>query len=437
MERIDLRRAGGLISVFGVGVGFAAVHLAHGLSEGEDLSTALFGIVIPTMLALVLLGCGYWLRRSDFGPEGVLRVGIWCPLGAAAMSAAGILIVLYQRAEGVQVSDGGFVVANAATVGAVVGFVVGVYDSRQRATSEQLLVERDRVERLNQRLTVLNRVLRHDIRTHVNVITGYVEFLENGDGTNERTLRIIERRTNEIARLSDDARRVERLLARRTERVSTVDIVAAIREQTERLDRTGHETDVHLDCSDREYVLTAGPIDAALRSVFDGLADHDGEGASLWVRVSSGTADEDTGHRDRDENPTRAGGAKRSEHRAQPSSVAVAPKRSDTVEYARVMIERAGCGVTGRELDALDREGIETPLDHADGLGLWLARWIVEESGGWVTVEHDPEDRAAVTIGLPRARMDEQSDDFDPSPDNDRDRNDGASVDTEVGTVAG
>jgi hypothetical protein len=83
--------------VFGPGVGFAAVHVAHGLSEGEDVETALFGIVIPAALAISLVGCGYRLARSEFDPENVLWVGIWCSLGVVAMSAAGVLIVLYKQ----------------------------------------------------------------------------------------------------------------------------------------------------------------------------------------------------------------------------------------------------------------------------------------------------------------------------------------------------
>lgn len=87
----------GLALVFGPGVGFAAVHVAHGLSEGEDVETALFGFVIPAALAISLVGCGYRLAHSEVDPENVLWVGTWCSLGVVAMSAAGVLIVLYKQ----------------------------------------------------------------------------------------------------------------------------------------------------------------------------------------------------------------------------------------------------------------------------------------------------------------------------------------------------
>lgn len=70
-----------------------------------------------------------------------------------------MLTVLYHQAEGVSMSDQLFIVVNSASGGAAVGVVVGIYDGRRRAA-------RAEVGRLNDQLTVLNRVLRHGIRNH-------------------------------------------------------------------------------------------------------------------------------------------------------------------------------------------------------------------------------------------------------------------------------
>ena len=367
-RRGAIQRICGSTLVLGSGTGFLIVHTAHWLSAGEDLSTALFGIVVPGLLALVLVGCGCWLLRSEFAPGEICRVGIWCLVGIGAMGAAGALIVLYQQAEGVAMSDGFFVIANEATIGAVVGCVLGVYDSRQRATSEQLLAERDRTESLNQRLTVLNRVLRHDVRTHVNVIDGHVALLAErvgGEDCEDRSLRVVERRLNEIDRLSEDARRVERLLDGETH-TAPIDLVAVVERGARRAcreDRTAGNVELELECPDREYVATNDLFDAALRSVLDGVIEREeSRTARVAVSVSRVSTDEDG-------------------------------------EYAEVLIECEG-GLTPRGLDALGRTDGETPLDHADGLGLWLARWIIEESGGQVTLERDENGGTVVSIRL-------------------------------------
>ena len=366
-----MRRLCGSVLVLGSGIGFSLIHTVHWLSEGEDLSTALFGIVVPGLLALTLVGCGYWLLRSEFAPGKICRVGIWCLVGTGAMGAAGALIVLYQQAEGVAMSDGFFVIANEATIGALVGFVVGVYDSRQRATNQQLLAERDRIAELNQRLTVLNRVLRHDVRTHVNVIEGHVALLADriehaGNGEPEdRSLRVVERRLNEIARLSEDARRVERLLEGEAH-AAPIDLVAAVERGVRRAcreDRTAGSVDLEFDCPDQEYVAANDLFDVALRSVLEGVIE----------REESGTA-----------------------------RVALSVSRvsiGEEGEYAEVLIECGG-GATRRDLDALGRTDGETPLDHADGLGLWLARWIIEQSGGQITLERGENGGTVVSIRL-------------------------------------
>lgn len=80
------------------------------------------------------------------------------------------LTILYQRAEGVIVSDRLFVVANAASGAGLPGFFVSVYDSRRR-------IARVEADRLSQRLTALNRVLRHDTRTSATVTRGNAELL--------------------------------------------------------------------------------------------------------------------------------------------------------------------------------------------------------------------------------------------------------------------
>jgi sensor histidine kinase regulating citrate/malate metabolism len=36
-------------------------------------------------------------------------------------------------------------------------------------------------------------------------------------------------------------------------------------------------------------------------------------------------------------------------------------------------------------------EGIETPLEHCRGLGLWLAKWIVENAHGRLEFSRDDE----------------------------------------------
>jgi signal transduction histidine kinase len=50
--------------------------------------------------------------------------------------------------------------------------------------------------------------------------------------------------------------------------------------------------------------------------------------------------------------------------------------------------------------------GEETPLQHSDGLGLWLVTWVVRSSGGDLTLDDADPRGSRVTLRLPTADCD-------------------------------
>ena len=65
-------------------------------------------------------------------------------------------------------------------------------------------------------------------------------------------------------------------------------------------------------------------------------------------------------------------------------------------------VEDDGPGIPVNERSALGR-GHETPLDHSQGLGLWLVHLTVEQSAGELTIEDGERGGAKVTVDLPVA----------------------------------
>ncbi|MFB6152746.1 MAG: ATP-binding protein [Halodesulfurarchaeum sp.] len=53
---------------------------------------------------------------------------------------------------------------------------------------------------------------------------------------------------------------------------------------------------------------------------------------------------------------------------------------------AEVRIEDNGPGIRDHEL-RVHENGIETPLRHSTGVGLWLTDWVIEMSGDTLTFE--------------------------------------------------
>ncbi len=146
------------------------IHLYHLVSDPLLPRRFAFGIAVPLLLAVVVLVGGGYLWERDHPSGSVLRAGGWCLTGAAAFALGGGLVVLYERTYGVYLVDTLFVIANSASGGAAIGLLVGIYEARRRAA-------RRRADRRSQQLTVLNRVLRHDIRTTATLIQGATETI--------------------------------------------------------------------------------------------------------------------------------------------------------------------------------------------------------------------------------------------------------------------
>jgi len=86
------------------------------------------------------------------------------------------------------------------------------------------------------------------------------------------------------------------------------------------------------------------------------------------------------------------------EHNPAPVQVEVATTVGDTVD---LRIEDDGSGIAGHERTVIE-DGVENPLEHGSGVGLWLIRWYVDESDGELSVGATG-DGTRVTMTLQRA----------------------------------
>jgi PAS domain S-box-containing protein len=201
-----------------------------------------------------------------------------------------------------------------------------------------------------QRLAVLNRVLRHNVRNDVNVVRGHVDLLAdrlpNGDDEVRRSLEIVRRRLDGIVDLSDTARRIEQVAdADRAETVR-LDLAAILTERLDRLQRTEPACQVQASLPDRAPVRCHELLPYALDNVLENAVEHDDDRPRITVDLS-------------------------------------APADADRVT---VRIADDGPGLPPVERRVLETAE-ETQLAHSTGLGLWLTNWIVRVSSGRIDVE--------------------------------------------------
>lgn len=207
--------------------------------------------------------------------------------------------------------------------------------------------------RQQQRLEVLNRILRHNIRTETNVIHGYVDrFADDEDArvVKRRALRIEEigRKGREAIELFDEGREDQepKPLARLLERC-----VDGVRES---------HPDAVVDCDLPEAdVAVAGLLKSVFSNVLANAVEH---------------------------NPCDRPHVRVTTH----------------IEGDRVLVSVAddGPGIDDYELQVLE-EGTESALVHGSGLGLWIIKWGAEIAGGEVRFAENDPTGSVVTVEVP------------------------------------
>ena len=277
-------------------------------------------------------------------------------LGASIEEVHPELQGIEDRPQPVDVTDDGssFEVTTS-TVEEVRGREIG-----QAVVVRDVTAQRDR----KQRLSVLNRVLRHDLRNDISVIDGYLRLLreELGDCDSAAVtdaLDVLSARTDGMTEVTEQAALAESL-ADGDPDVREFDLAAVVRRRLDQA-RTEHP-EVRLDATVPESAVTIAAV-SVLPSAVDNLIENAIEHSDRERPRLSVTLDGDAG---------------------------------DGVAELRVADDGPGLPADDRAV-LVD---VEPSLDDANGLGLWLINRIVRTSGGSVSVE-DATEGTAITVRLP------------------------------------
>lgn len=216
-----------------------------------------------------------------------------------------------------------------------------------------------------QRLEVLNRVLRHNLRNDMDAVRGYAELISEDEYDSAELADRIVRTSTKLVELGSKAREVERIMATRADDRRPLDVTSIIGTV---VDRMGDE---YSPCN----ITTKGPDELWM------VADK-----SVLEPVFENLLENTIQHNDR----------------AVPQvTVTASVDKRDGREWVQVAVEDNGPGIPEHEREAIV-QGEETPLEHASGLGLWLVRWGTSQLGGDLSFEDNDPRGSVVTIRLPR-----------------------------------
>ncbi|MFC6786563.1 histidine kinase N-terminal 7TM domain-containing protein [Halobaculum halobium] len=234
--------------------------------------------------------------------------------------------------------------------------------------------------RRQQRLEVLNRVLRHNIRTETNLIYGNADLMDaegaHVDAVKEGAMR--------IEAISDKARDVIDIFERGRQPGQSLMLTTVVEECIEEISDEYPTVTVDLEFgSGGDFADGPDAVDAA--DTADGASTDDPDDAAVSPVVTSVLKNV-------------------VENAAEHNTAAdpwVRVRATCTEGVVEIRVADNGPGISDHERTALDR-GNETPLDHGSGLGLWLIAWGTELADGDLTIDDRDGGGTVVTVRVPR-----------------------------------
>jgi signal transduction histidine kinase len=211
-------------------------------------------------------------------------------------------------------------------------------------TAYDLTSAREAIDRREQRVGVLNRVLRHNLRNDLNVVQSHAELMqaESDDSDVRESANTILDATDRLMDISEGAKRVEKSVSDDGAKRVPVDLSRTSERAMARLRDRFPSVAIVNSVDEPTWVEASEELEFALTELFRTLAQLAEAEAKIVVEID-------------DDYPA-------------------ATRRRLVVRWENTALPKS-------EIQAL-AQGKETQLSHGSGLGLWLVNWIVDLSGG-------------------------------------------------------
>lgn len=336
--------------LFGLGGIILVLALAHVLTPAGPLISVAMEAGILVVFAVSVLIVAVRAASEELDRRSVIRIlGFTIGVSVVVGALSGVY-VLSRFVSGEILQDGEFVLSIGFSLGAGVGALLGYYFNRY----EMSLSHETEVSR---RLTILQRILRHNIRNEVAIIEGVSQDLSNHVDDPE-VIDGLETITTHIGNVHRVAEKSQDLAAVwRTDQLVTIDVVTTLRESIEDVS-AAHPAATFLHQFPDQLVVRAHPrIGIAFTEAMDNAARHNED---VEIEVEASSAD----------------------------------------ESAVISVTDSGSGIPAAEISPL-QHGHERPLDHTTGIGLWSIYWLVIRSGGDLEFSESETGGTVVAISLP------------------------------------
>lgn len=216
-----------------------------------------------------------------------------------------------------------------------------------------------------ERLGVLARILRHDIRNRVSVILGYTQHLAGKlQGSDAEKLESISEAASDLANISERTRIAEELAVESTDQ-KTIHLLPTVETVIDELTDEHENAHIEADISEDACVRGTSDLGTAIIEIVENAIVHN---------------DSET------------------------PEVEITAERTYDDEYYELRIADDGPGIDPSLYEVVTGERERSAVDHSNGLGIWLAYWVCRASGG--ELEFDTtDDGTVVTLRVPATEL--------------------------------
>lgn len=210
------------------------------------------------------------------------------------------------------------------------------------------------------RVEVLNRVLSHNLRNKMNVIGGYTTILRDEfEGSEPPTaIEKIEEATEDLIGLTDTVQKIEQTLDSEEQEPAAIHLDQQIEQLLDSFEERFPEVTFEFTGESGPSTVRVPGLMAAIEEAVENAVKHN-DSADPTVRVSLARRD----------------------------------------NWLDVEIADNGPGIPAQEIEVLRRG--ETPLRHADRLGIWLIYWVVSLAGGQFSVSEAEPTGTRLELSVP------------------------------------
>lgn len=208
--------------------------------------------------------------------------------------------------------------------------------------------------------SVLERVLRHNLRNSLTVISGHLQMIENTLGEDE-SIAVVREEVQDLLTLSREAKDLYDILKSDTP-LETIDLVDLAERTVRRMRLSYPRAKIDVKAPETAEAVAISQIRVAVEELIENAIVHNERvEPSVFLKVSG----------------------------------------AETAVSIRVIDD--GPGIPEDELEVLRSEESVGPTNHGSGLGLWLVRLIVQQSNGQISFTDTDNGGSVVEFTLSRA----------------------------------